>query len=153
MRPRSAGLLLYDRSALGLQVLLVHLGGPFFRNKWTGAWQIPKGEIEPAEDPCQAALREFAEEVGPPPPGKPEPLGTIRQAGGKLVEAFALAGRFDTMTLSSNSFSIEWPPRSGRRQSFPEVDAASWFAIEKARAEILPSQAPLLDRLEALLPP
>lgn len=99
----------------------------------------------------QAALREYAEELGSPPPGVATPLGNIKQAGGKIVEAFAMAGDFNVSAISSNSFTLEWPPRSGRRQNFPEVDAARWFTLEDARTEILPSQSPLLDRLVSLL--
>jgi predicted NUDIX family NTP pyrophosphohydrolase len=150
MVQRSAGLLLYRVDDDGLAVLLVHPGGPFWRNRDAGAWQIPKGAIEPGETPLAAALRETAEELGRAFAGDAMSLGEIRQAGGKNVEAFALAADFDPEALVSNSFEIEWPPRSGRRQSFPEVDAARWFAIAEARAMMLPSQLPFLDRLQAL---
>ena len=110
---------------------------------------IPKGGIEPGEDPLAAALREFEEECGSRPAGTPRPLGRLRQAGGKWVEAFALEGELDAERITSNLFEMEWPPRSGLRASFPEVDKAAWFAIAEARSMILPSQMPLLDLLEA----
>ncbi len=151
MAPRSAGILLYRQGAAGIAVLLVHPGGPFWRRKQDGAWQIPKGGINPGEAPLLAALREFEEELGQRPAGEPWPLATIRQAGGKWVEAFALQGDLDAETIRSNHFEIEWPPRSGKRQSFPEVDAARWFGLDEARAVMLPSQVALLDRLRAVL--
>ncbi|MBC9030826.1 NUDIX domain-containing protein [Sphingomonas sp. JC676] len=155
MSRRSAGLLLYNRREAVLLVLLVHPGGPFWRNKQTGAWQIPKGLIDPDEDPLTAALREASEELGTDLGKRGAgafPLGEVRQAGGKLVEAFALEAELDAEAIVSNRFEIEWPPRSGRRQSFPEVDAARWFTIGEARAMMLPSQLPLLDRLEDRAP-
>ncbi len=151
MAPRSAGILLYRHGADGTAVLLVHPGGPFWRRKQAGAWQIPKGMIEAGEAPLRAALREFEEELGHRPVGEPVPLGAVRQAGGKIVEAFALQGELDVTTIRSNHFELEWPPRSGRRQSFPEVDAARWFSLPEAEANMLPSQAPLLARLQAML--
>ena len=147
----SAGILLHRGSGDALEVLLVHPGGPYWRNKDAGAWMIPKGVVEPGEEPAAAALREFAEELGARPPGDLQPLGRIRQAGGKWVEAFALAGDLDPERIVSNLFEVEWPPRSGRIQLFPEVDRAAWFALPAARAMILASQRPLLDRLAALL--
>ena len=148
---RSAGILLYRRGKKGLQVLLGHPGGPYWARKDAGAWMVPKGALEPGEEPLEAALREFAEEVGPVPPGTPVPLRTVRQNGGKLVEVFALEGDFDVKTLASNAFELEWPPRSGRMRSFPEMDRVEWMTMADARARILTSQAPLLDALDALL--
>jgi predicted NUDIX family NTP pyrophosphohydrolase len=144
----SAGILAYRMNTRGLEVLLVHPGGPFWRNKDEGAWSIPKGEIDPSEDPEQAARREFAEELGP---GATilelTPLGEIRQRGGKRVIAFAGEGDFDTAALESNTFEIEWPPRSGRRQQFPEIDRAQWFDLEAARGKLISGQVEFLDRL------
>ena len=151
MATESAGILLYRREDGQLLVLLVHPGGPFWRRKDLGAWSIPKGERVAGEDPAVNARREFAEELGNTPAGPLQPLGSIRQRGGKQVEAFALEGAFDPERLSSNTFEIEWPPRSGRRESFPEVDRAAWFSMADARVKILDGQRPLLDRLEALL--
>jgi len=147
----SAGILMYRQSADGLLVLLVHPGGPFWQNKDLGAWTIPKGEKAEGEDGETAARREFAEELGLAPGGPLTPLGEVRQAGGKWVEAFALAGEFDVAALSSNQFEMEWPPRSGRLRSFPEVDRAAWLPLDVARDKILPAQATFLDRLEALV--
>jgi predicted NUDIX family NTP pyrophosphohydrolase len=148
---RSAGILLYRRGEAGLQVLLGHPGGPYWARKDAGAWMVPKGALEAGEAPLDAAMREFAEEVGPVPPGTPVPLRTVRQNGGKLVEVFALEGDFDVATLASNPFELEWPPRSGRMRSFPEMDRVEWMAMAEARARILASQEPLLDALEDLL--
>ena len=146
----SAGILAYRNGARGLEVLLVHPGGPFWRKKDDGAWSIPKGEIDTAEDPEQAARREFAEELGTSASiGRLQALGEVRQRGGKRVIAFAGEGHFDPAALASNTFDIEWPPRSGRRQNFPEVDRAEWFDIEFARTKILSGQMELLDRLLA----
>jgi predicted NUDIX family NTP pyrophosphohydrolase len=129
--------------------LLVHPGGPFSSKRDDGAWSIPKGEIEPDETALQVALREFREELGQDPPnGETVPLGSVRQAGGKIVHAWAVAGDFDAEHLKSNSFEMEWPPRSGKKQAFPEVDRAGWFDLEVARRKILPAQAMFLDRLE-----
>jgi predicted NUDIX family NTP pyrophosphohydrolase len=144
----SAGILAYRKGAGRLEVLLVHPGGPFWRKKDNGAWSIPKGELEVADDPQQAARREFAEELGPSASiGPLQTLGEVRQRGGKRVEAFAGEGHFDPAKLASNTFDIEWPPRSGRRQSFPEVDRAEWFDVDTARQKILSAQGELLDRL------
>jgi len=132
-------------------MLLVHPGGPYWRNKHVGVWQIPKGLIRPGEDAAAAALREAYEELGVELDGELRALGQVRQAGGKYVQAFALEAEVDTDTILSNLFEMEWPPRSGRMQSFPEVDAARWFTPAEARAMILPSQAPFLDRLEGAL--
>jgi predicted NUDIX family NTP pyrophosphohydrolase len=146
----SAGILLYRRRAEELEVLLVHPGGPFWRNKDAGAWMIPKGLAEPGEEPAAAAIREFEEELGTRPAGTPQPLGRIRQKGGKWVEAFALEGDLDVDTIVSNEFQMEWPPRSGQFPSFPEVDRAAWFTLAQARDMILPSQAPLLEQISAV---
>ncbi|HEX8263652.1 MAG TPA: NUDIX domain-containing protein [Allosphingosinicella sp.] len=151
MAPRSAGILLYRRDSGGARILLVHPGGPFWSGRDEGAWMIPKGLVEPGEDPVAAALREFEEELGARPAGEPRPLCTVRQAGGKWVEAFALEGDFDCAGLKSNRFTIEYPPRSGQFRDFPEVDDARWFTLAEARSKILKSQAPILDALEALL--
>ena len=142
---------MYKRRQGHLVVLLVHPGGPFWRRKDLGAWSIPKGERVAGEDAETTARREFAEELGSVPAGALQGLGTIRQRGRKQVEAFALEGDFDVGRLHSNSFQIEWPPRSGRFQSFPEVDRAEWFALPIARQKLLAGQRPLLDRLEELL--
>ena len=142
----SAGILAYRRRGPDLQVLLVHPGGPFWRKKDAGAWSIPKGEIEAAEDPEQAARREFAEELGPSASVGPlQPLGEIRQRGGKRVVAFLGECDFDPATLTSNMFEIEWPPRSGRLQFFTEVDRAEWFYLETARLKIVSGQVAFLS--------
>jgi predicted NUDIX family NTP pyrophosphohydrolase len=150
MAALSAGILLYKRSRDELQVLLVHPGGPFWRNKEDGAWSIPKGERDPDEDAEATARREFKEELGTNASGPLVSLGSIRQRGGKQVEAFALEGDLDVGCIAGNTFEIEWPPRSGRRQSFPEVDRAAWFSPEEARHKINPGQRPFIDRLEEL---
>ena len=147
----SAGILLYRRRGSELQVLLVHPGGPFWRGKREGAWMIPKGEVEEGEDHAACALREFEEELGSRPSGTPRPLCRIRQKGGKYVEAFALEGDLDPETVVSNHFTIEYPPRTGRYRSFPEVDAAAWFNLAEADRMILPSQRPILGSLAQLL--
>jgi predicted NUDIX family NTP pyrophosphohydrolase len=147
----SAGILLYQRTPTGLQVLLAHPGGPFWRHKDLGVWSIPKGEIDPDESPQAAALREFAEETGVTLPGPLTPLGEVKQKGGKRVIAFACEGAFDIAALRSNVFTLEWPPRSGRRQEFAEIDRAAWFDLAAAREKILPAQRPLLDALEDCL--
>ncbi len=148
----SAGLLLYRHGADGVEVLLGHMGGPFWARKDAGAWTLPKGEHTPDEDPHAAALREFAEEIGQAPPDGPDlPLGTVRQRGGKSVTAWARRGDVDVTTISSNVFELEWPPRSGRRQSFPELDRARWVPLAEARGLVVAAQVELLDRLEAAL--
>jgi predicted NUDIX family NTP pyrophosphohydrolase len=147
----SAGLLMYRCTGGVPQVLLAHPGGPFWRNKDDGAWTLPKGEYEPTEDPLAAARREFAEETGFDAPGPFLPLGEVKQKSGKRVVAWAFHGDCDPETLCSNSFEVEWPPRSGKRQSFPEIDRAQWFTLDEARVKILPAQRELLDRLEAAL--
>jgi predicted NUDIX family NTP pyrophosphohydrolase len=152
MPKKSAGLLLYREGSEGLEVLLVHPGGPFWARKDDGAWSIPKGEFEDPEDPLAAAIREFEEETGARPGGEFIPLKPLKQPGGKLVYAWAVRADFDPATLKSNLFSMEWPPRSGRRQEFPEVDRAAWFGMEAARRKILKGQAGFLDQLAAFEP-
>ncbi|HEY2299821.1 MAG TPA: NUDIX domain-containing protein [Jatrophihabitans sp.] len=147
----SAGILLYRRVP-SLEVLLAHMGGPFFARKDDGAWSIPKGEYGPDEDAFAAALREFAEELGSPAPSTQlVPLGSVRQANGKVVTAWAVEGDLDAAAIVSNTFDLEWPPRSGRVQSFPEVDRAAWFDLESARPKLVKGQVELLDRLAAAL--
>lgn len=147
MQQVSAGILLYRRPAGSLEVLLVHPGGPYWRNRDAGAWMIPKGGIEPGESAEQAARREFEEELGTALTGPLIPLCRIRQTGGKWVEAFAAEGEFDPGTLVSLVFEMEWPPRSGQRIDVPEVDAARWFGLEEARDKMLPSQLPIVEAL------
>lgn len=150
--PHSAGLLLHRRTPGGLEVLLVHPGGPFWARRDAGAWSIPKGETDAGEDPLAAARREFVEELGSPPPdGEPIALGEVRQKSGKRVTAWALAGELDPDTVRSNPFSMEWPPRSGRIQEFPEIDRAQWFGLEAARAKLIAAQVAFLDRLAQAL--
>jgi len=149
--PLSAGVLLFRERAGATEVLLIRPGGPYWRNKDAGAWMIPKGAIEPGEAPVEAALREFEEETGTRIDRVPFPLAKVRQAGGKSVEAFAAEGDLDAATVRSNLFEIEWPPRSGRLQSFPEAAEARWMTIAEARSMMLPSQLPLLDALERKL--
>jgi predicted NUDIX family NTP pyrophosphohydrolase len=154
MPKKSAGLLVYREAAngSGIEVLLVHPGGPFWRNKDEGAWTIPKGEFDDFEDPLEAAKREFAEELGPPPPsGEYFPLHPIKQKNNKTVHAWAVKGDFDPATLNSNTFSCEWPPKSGRMQEFPEVDRAQWFASDEAKQKILLAQVALIDQLLTIL--
>ena len=139
---------MYRRAGTKLEVLLVHPGGPYWRGKDEGAWSIPKGEMEASEDAMSAASREFTEETGVHLAGLLEPLGEIRQRGGKRVVAFAVEGDLDAATIMSNSFEIEWPPRSGALKTFPEVDRACWFGLEAARSRILSGQGELIDRLE-----
>jgi predicted NUDIX family NTP pyrophosphohydrolase len=148
MPASSAGILMYRRRGKAIEVLLVHPGGPFWRKKDAGAWSIPKGEIEPDEDPADVAQREFREELGSSAGQPLRSLGEIRQRGCKIVIAFAVEGNLDAEAISSNTFEMEWPPRSGRRQRFPEVDRAEWFDLKRARVKILVSQQPLLDRLD-----
>jgi predicted NUDIX family NTP pyrophosphohydrolase len=151
MPKRSAGLLMYRRSGAGIAVLLVHPGGPFWAKKDLGAWSIPKGECAEGEDPLAAAQREFCEETGTLPRRPFMPLGEIRQPGGKHVTAWAVEGDVDPATLVSNTFELVWPPRSGRKQSFPEVDRAGWFTPDEARKKIIAAQRAFVDRLEQLL--
>ena len=147
----SAGLVLYRRRDEKLEVLLVHPGGPFWQKRDDGAWSIPKGEIAENEVGIDVAGREFQEELGvAAPDGEPISLGAVRQSGGKVVHAWALAGDLDVTKTTSNTFEIEWPPRSGKMQAFPEVDRAEWFDIDTARRKLLPAQRAFIDRLEAL---
>jgi predicted NUDIX family NTP pyrophosphohydrolase len=146
----SAGILLYRSGAESLEVLLVHPGGPFWAKKDEGAWSVPKGEVEPGEEPRACALRELEEELGSSLGLTAEQLvelGSVRQKSGKLVHCWAAEADFDPADLSSNTFEMEWPPRSGKQQEFPEVDRAEWFAPEEARQKINPAQAPFLDKL------
>jgi predicted NUDIX family NTP pyrophosphohydrolase len=148
---KSAGLLLYRRSGGRLEVLLVHPGGPYWHRKDAGAGSIPKGEIEGDETEENAARREFSEELGYRPQGEPVPLGEAKQPGGKLVTIFALLGDWEPERLVSGQFEIEWPPHSGHKQQYPEVDRAEWFTLDIARDKILKGQAVFLDRLAELL--
>lgn len=147
MTARSAGILLYRIREGRPQILLAHPGGPFWRRRDDGAWSIPKGLIGEDEDAEAAARREFREETGGAVTGPLVALGSLRQKGGKIVEAFAAEGDIDPAAVSSNSFSIEWPPRSGRTESFPEIDRVAWFTLDDGRRKILPAQSPLLDLL------
>ncbi|HEX8862922.1 MAG TPA: NUDIX domain-containing protein [Actinomycetes bacterium] len=153
MPRRSAGILLYRRNG-ALEVLLVHPGGPFWARKDLGAWSIPKGEYEEGDDPLATALRELEEETGHrlEATGLLE-LGWIRQRGGKLLTAWAAQGDLDASAITSNTFTMEWPPRSGRRREFPEVDRAGWFDLPAAREKLLAAQTELLDRLVSALEP
>lgn len=152
MGRRSAGIALYRGSPPDLEVLLVHPGGPLWARRDAGAWSIPKGEYEDGEDPAGAARREFTEELGSPAPeGELVDLGEVKQRSGKLVRGWALRGDLDASAITSNTFALEWPPRSGRMREFPEVDRAQWFTLEQARERINSAQVPLLDRLEQAL--
>jgi predicted NUDIX family NTP pyrophosphohydrolase len=147
----SAGILLFRRM-VDIEVLLVHPGGPFWARKDDGAWSIPKGEYQPAEEPLAAAQREFAEELGgPPPPGPLVELGSVKLSSGKIVTAWALEGDFDAASATSNTFELVWPPKSGQVQSYPEVDRAEWFSIAAARRKLNQGQVPFVDRLQAEL--
>jgi predicted NUDIX family NTP pyrophosphohydrolase len=148
MTKRSAGILLYRGEGPALELLLVHPGGPFWAKKEKGAWSIPKGEYQDDEDPLAVASREFEEELGAAPPqGALLTLGELKQPSRKIITAFALEGDFDPTSLKSNRFELEWPPKTGRMQFFPEVDRAGWFAPTEAREKIQPGQAPFIDRL------
>lgn len=151
MATRSAGILVFRLLGNEPEVLLVHPGGPFWAKKDLGAWSVPKGEIEEGEDPRQCALRELAEELGPAAPTPAErdliDLGSVRQKSGKVVECWAAEGDFDPARLQSNTFTVEWPPRSGREQEFPEVDRAGWFGPETACSKLIAAQAAFVDRL------
>ncbi len=156
MAKRSAGIVLFRRSGAELEVLLVHPGGPFWARRDAGAWSIPKGEIDPGEDERACALRELEEETGGTFPDAPPdallPLGEIRQKSGKVVSAWALEGELDADAITCSTFvELEWPPRSDRRQTFPEVDRAGWFGLDAAREKLIPAQAPLLERLTRLV--
>ena len=144
----SAGILLYRLRGSDPEVLLGHMGGPFWGKKDAGAWSIPKGEHGPDEDPLAVARREFEEELGSPvPAGDLVPLGAVRVTSAKVLTVWALEGDLDATTTRSNTFELEWPPRSGRTQAFPEVDRAAWFDLDTARRKIVKSQRPFLDRI------
>jgi len=147
----SAGLLLYRRRGGGCEVFLVHPGGPFWKAKDLGAWSMPKGELAPDEDPLAAARREFTEETGLALSGACRPLASIRQPSGKTIHAWAVEGDCDPARITSTTFPLEWPPRSGRVQEFPEIDRAAWFALDEARARISKGQRGFLDRLRQCL--
>lgn len=152
MPRRSAGLLVFRRRAGTLEVLLVHPGGPYWSSKDDGAWSVPKGEHGEGDDPTACARREFEEELGhPPPAGDLIDLGEVRQAGGKVVRCLAVEGDLEVSSIRSNTFEMEWPPRSGRRQEFPEVDRADWFDVGEARRKLVGAQGELLERLVASL--
>ena len=147
-RRPSAGLLVYRERGGALEVLLGHMGGPFWARKDDRAWSIPKGEYEPDEEPLAAARREFEEELGvPPPPGRLTPLGTVRQPGGKQISVWCVAGDLDPSQMRSGTFTLEWPPRSGRIQEFPEIDRAAWYELPVARQKLVRGQVPFLDLL------
>lgn len=152
MPKRSAGMLLYRPSGDSIEVLLVHPGGPFWANRDLGAWSIPKGEYEPGDDPLQAALREFEEETGQAPPTEELlDLGSVTQRGRKVITAWAARGDLDPETVASNTFTMEWPPRSGNLREFPEIDRAAWFDPSTARQKLVSAQAELVDRLISAL--
>ena len=151
MAAKSAGILVYRRRAEGIEVLLVHPGGPFWARRDAGAWSIPKGEYSDAEDAEAAARQEFTEETGWAIDGELKPLGEVRQKAGKTVIAFAAEGDFDIARLNSNRFEMEWPPKSGRVASFPEVDRAGWFTLAEAHEKIVEGQRPLLAGLQNLV--
>lgn len=152
MAKQSAGLLVHRGEGARLEVLLVHPGGPFWAKKDDGAWFIPKGELEPEEEPLSAALREFREELGmDPPSGAPLGLGTVKNKSGKLIHAWALPGDLDLGRFRSNTFPLEWPPRSGKLRDFPEVDRARYFGVSEAASKLHPAELPLLSRLLELL--
>jgi predicted NUDIX family NTP pyrophosphohydrolase len=151
MAKQSAGLLLYRHRGNVAEVFLVHPDGPFWRNKDASAWSIPKGEFGEDEDPLVAAKREFLEETGHSVDGEFVPLLPVKQRGGKVVHAWLVEADFDAASVKSNTFSMEWPPRSGKMQSYPEVDRAGWFTFEDAREKVLESQLPLLDDARSLV--
>ena len=152
MPKRSAGMLLYRPSGDSIEVLLVHPGGPFWANRDLGAWSIPKGEYEPGDDPLQAALREFEEETGQAQPTEELlDLGSVTQRGRKVITAWAARGDLDPESVASNTFTMEWPPRSGNLREFPEIDRAAWFDPSTARQKLVSAQAELVDRLISAL--
>lgn len=151
MPKQSAGLLLFRVVAGNLEVLLVHPGGPFWAKKDDGSWSIPKGELREGEDPFEAAIREFKEELGSSVTGKAIPLKPLRQPSGKIIFAWGVNGDFDTTTLKSNTFTMEWPTQSGQQREFPEVDRAAWFEIEEAKRKIHQGQVPLIEELERMV--
>jgi predicted NUDIX family NTP pyrophosphohydrolase len=145
----SAGILLYRLRPAGLEVLLGHMGGPFWAKKDDGGWSIPKGEHGPDEEPFAVARREFEEELGSPVPAQEfVPLGTLRVTSGKVLAVWAAEGDLDAAATRSNTFELEWPPRSGRLQEFPEIDRAAWFPLDGARSKLVKGQVPVLDRLQ-----
>jgi predicted NUDIX family NTP pyrophosphohydrolase len=148
---QSAGLILYRRHQDAWQIFLVHPGGPYWKAKDRGAWSIPKGEFEPAEDPLAAARREFTEETGLAVAGPFVPLTPVKQPGGKTVHAWAVEGDCDAAGIRSNTFSMEWPPRSGRQREFPEIDRGEWFGLEEAEARISKGQRGLFEQVRVLL--
>jgi predicted NUDIX family NTP pyrophosphohydrolase len=147
MPERSAGILVFRRKASGIQVFLAHMGGPFWARKDDGAWTIPKGLYDGDEDPLAAAKREFEEETGITIDGSFLELGTFKQASGKIISAWAVEGDFDAASIKSNVFELEWPPKSGKRQLFPEIDRGAWFDLATARQKIVKGQVPVLDAL------
>ena len=148
MPRRSAGILLWRRGPAGVEVLIGHMGGPFWARKDDAAWSVPKGEHGPDEDALAAALREFEEELGSPVPATElVPLGSVRQSGGKVLTCWAAEGDLDADATVSGTFSLEWPPRSGRMQEFPEIDRVAWFGLDQARTKILEAQVPFVERL------
>jgi len=151
MAKQSAGLLVYRHGKAGVEVLLAHPGGPFWAKKDEGVWSIPKGEFLEDEQPLAAARREFAEEIGTPIEGEFLALTPLKQPSRKVIHAFAVAGDLDVARVRSNLFEMEWPPKSGKMQSFPEVDRAAWFDLEEARRRIQKGQVPILDEFEAML--
>ena len=149
----SAGILLFRQAPAGIEVLLAHPGGPYFKDRDAGHWTIPKGEPDPGEPLIEAARREFREETGlPPPDGEWRELGSIVQKGGKVVHAWAVEGDLRPEDVASDTFELEWPPKSGRLQAFPEIDRVEWFEPAEARRRVKAAQVPLLDRLDAVLP-
>ncbi|MFJ8905731.1 NUDIX domain-containing protein [Streptomyces sp. NPDC102359] len=147
-KARSAGLLLFRRTGEGVEVLLGHMGGPFHARRDAGAWTVPKGEYGPDEPAWEAARREFEEELGlPPPDGEAVPLGEVRQSGGKTVTAWAVEADLDPAAVVPGTFTMEWPPRSGRTQEFPELDGVAWFSLDRAREVVVSAQTAFLDRL------
>ena len=145
---RSAGLLLFRRTDAGPEVLLGHMGGPYFARRDAGAWTVPKGEYTPDEPAWDAARREFQEELGlPPPDGEAVPLGEVKQAGGKTVTVWAVEADLDPAAVVPGTFTMEWPPRSGRTQEFPELDRVAWLSLDRAREVIVKAQSAFLDRL------
>src|SRR5690348_17992937 len=151
MAKKSAGLLMYRVRDGKVEVLLVHLGGPFWAKKDAGAWFVPKGEVEPGEDELAAAKREFREETGFEPGDELQPLGSVKHKSGKTVSAWAFEGDYDPAAIRSNTFSMEWPPKSGKQQEFPEVDRAAFFTVEQAREKIHPAEFEFIRRLGELL--
>jgi len=151
IKKQSAGILLYRPGVFGPEVFLVHPGGPFWKNKDEGAWTIPKGEYDDSEDPLAAAIREFKEETGYNLKGEFKSLGHIQQKAGKVVSAWAIQGDVNEVNVKSNLFEMEWPPKSGKKQSFPEIDRASWFSLSQAREKINSSQAQFLDQLITII--